>query len=291
MVTALLGVGLLGTAGAGTITVRSGDTLSGLAQKYGVSVAALKAANGRSGSMIYAGETLRVPGATSAKTSHRTTTEVSYVVRSGDTVTSIAKRHGTSIAAIVQRNGLGPAARVKAGQAIAVPGTVRSVPAAKGPSTTVVSPGTVGSSAAKHRIELKNRKHPSKAQVRAIIRDTARKHGVPVSLALAVAYQESGFQQHVVSGVDAIGVMQVLPRTGRNLERVAGRPLDLLDARDNITAGVLLLRQLMRSEGSIDSTLAGYYQGVGSIAAKGILPQTTRYVANINLLRGRFANG
>ena len=78
---------------------------------------------------------------------------------------------------------------------------------------------------------------------------TARRHGVSPSLAVAVAYHESGFQQRVVSGVNAIGVMQVLPSTGRVLRQQSGRHLDLLDTQDNVTAGVLLLRQLVRSDG------------------------------------------
>ncbi len=120
---------------------------------------------------------------------------------------------------------------------------------------------------------------------------TARRHGVPVSLAVSVAYHESGFQQSVVSGVDAIGVMQVLPSTGRVLSQQTGRNLNLLKTQDNITAGVLLLRQLLRSTGSEDRALAGYYQGLGSIARQGILPQTRAYLANIHALQARFRNG
>ena len=146
-------------------------------------------------------------------------------------------------------------------------------------------------SAASHRATLASRPVPSKDQARALVAATARRYGVDVSLALAVAYQESGFQQRVVSGVDAIGVMQVLPSTGRVLSTQIGRPLDLLRAEDNITAGVLLLRQLLRSEGSESAALAGYYQGIGSLAAKGILPQTTAYLRSIEALRPRFRNG
>ena len=146
-------------------------------------------------------------------------------------------------------------------------------------------------SVAENRQVLAARSHPSKAQVRRMVADTARRHGVSPSLAVAVAYHESGFQQRVVSGVNAIGVMQVLPSTGRVLSQQSGRSLDLLDPQDNITAGVLLLRQLVRSEGSADAALAGYYQGVGSIARKGILPQTRSYIRSITVLRARFANG
>ncbi len=93
----------------------------------------------------------------------------------------------------------------------------------------------------------------------------------------------------VVSSVDAIGVMQVLPSTAKVLSRQYGRSLNLLKAQDNITAGVLLLRQLQRSTGSTNMTLAGYYQGLGSISRKGLLPQTHSYIRSIEILRKRFA--
>jgi len=152
-------------------------------------------------------------------------------------------------------------------------------------------PDSVRKSVTQNRATLATRSHPSKAQVRQLVAATARRHGVDPSLAVAVAYHESGFQQRVVSGVDAIGVMQVLPSTGRALGQQQGRTFDLLDAQDNITAGVLLLRQLTRSTGSDDAALAGYYQGLGSIKRRGVLPQTIDYQRNIAVLRQRFANG
>ena len=127
--------------------------------------------------------------------------------------------------------------------------------------------------------------------MRQLVAATARRHGVSPSLAVAVAYHESGFQQRVVSGVNAIGVMQVLPSTGRVIARQHGVRLDLLDTQDNITAGVLLLRQLVRTTGTVDRALAGYYQGAGSIARQGILPQTRDYIRSITLLRARFTSG
>jgi soluble lytic murein transglycosylase-like protein len=132
---------------------------------------------------------------------------------------------------------------------------------------------------------------PSKATVRRMVAATARRHGVNVSLAVAVAYHESGFQQRVVSSVNAIGVMQVLPSTAKVLARQHGRQLNILGTQDNITAGVLLLRQLQRSTGSTRMTLAGYYQGLGSISQKGLLPQTHSYIRSIEILRKRFSQG
>jgi LysM repeat protein len=291
LIAVLLGLALVASAGApGLITVKRGDTLSEIAARHGTTVAALKAANGRSGSTIYAGETLRIPGSRTAATKRTRTVEVLYTVRPGDTVTSIARRSGTSIRAITHRNSLSSAHQIRIGQRLVVLRTVRTV-GRSGVTTVTVSSGSVSASAARHRRQLRSMDLPSKARARTTVASTARRYGVPVPMALAVAFHESGFQQRVVSGVDAIGVMQVLPRTGRNLSRQAGRDLDLLDYRDNITAGVLLLRQLLRSEGSQRAALAGYYQGVGSIARKGLLPQTHSYIRSIEILKKRFAHG
>jgi len=163
---------------------------------------------------------------------------------------------------------------------------IEVAPVAKG---TVRIPGSVSHSASVHRAQLQARHLPSKAQVRRMIAASARRHGVPVSLALALAYQESGFQQRVVSPVDAIGAMQVLPSTGRSLGRLHGRTFDLLKASDNVEAGVLLLRDLLEATGSVDKALAGYYQGLGSVSRVGMLPQTKQYIRNIQLLRHRFS--
>lgn len=284
-VAALLALAAVTTAAApGVIRLSPGDTLSALAVRHGTTVAELRAANGLApGETIYAGKELILPGGTAAPTASGT-----HVVSSGETVTAIAGRYGTTVSAVLAANGLSMGSLLQPGQQLSVPG---SGGGSSEPATSTPVAGGVAESAAQHRAELARRDVPSKDEVRAMIGAAARRYGVDPSLALAIAYQESGFQQRVVSGVDAIGAMQVLPRTGRGLERDAGRPLDLLRAEDNVTAGVLLLRQLQRSQGSADAVLAGYYQGVGSVAAKGVLPQTRQYIANINALRERFRDG
>ncbi len=290
------------TAGApSVIRVKTGDTLWDLARSHRTSVQALIDLNKLPGNgAIYVGERLKVPGtsaASPARSSYRTV-ERSYTVRSGDNLTLIAKRHGVSVGTLITRNKLGKDGRVLIGRKLAIPTRVSTTTAARTASRSSEThnaglriPDSVRRSVAKHRKHLATHRQPSKATVRALIAKTAKKHGVDPSLALAVAYHESGFQQRVVSPVDAIGVMQVLPSTGRALNRQHGRELNLLRADDNITAGVLLLRQLVRSTGSASGALAGYYQGLGSIRSRGLLPQTHSYIRNVGALRARFRSG
>ena len=286
---ALVALAVVATAGAPAVfTIRPGDTLWDLAKKHGTSVNALRELNNLPGNgAIYAGKTLRVPGGkTSAAAPART-----HIVRSGETLSHLAVRYGTTSAAIRAANGM-TGSTIYAGRRLAIPGGGASTSAVPTTNAGKKIPETVRASVAQNRAILASRSHPSKAQVRKMVAATARKHGVSPSLAVSVAYHESGFQQRVVSGVNAIGVMQVLPRTGKVLGQQHGLRLDLLDTQDNITAGVLLLRQLNRSTGSNDATLAAYYQGLGSIAKKGLLPQTHTYIRNINALRAsRFPNG
>ena len=286
------------TAGApAVIRVKPGDSLWEIAKRHNTSVTALRRLNDLPGhGTIYAGDLLKVPGSATATPRYRTV-ERSYTVRSGDNLTLIARAHGVSVRTLVVRNKLPRNGLVTVGRKLAIPARVRVGGAAstrKAPETHnagVRIPDSVRASVARHRVHLATHRQPSKAQVRRLVAKTARKHGVDPSLALAVAYHESGFQQRVVSSVDAIGAMQVLPSTGRVLGRQHGRTLDLLQAEDNVLAGVLLLKQLVRSTGSADRALAGYYQGLGSIRARGLLPQTRAYIKNVNALRARFRNG
>ncbi len=289
----LLALAVVATAGApAVITIRPGDTLWDLARKHGTTVAALQELNSLPGNgTIYAGDRLRITGGASGAPVARNG-ERRHLVVTGDTLGGLAVRYGVSASSIAAANRL-PDSTIQRGRRLTIPG------AASGPNLAAVPtsnagvrvPDSVRRSVAQNRATLATRSHPSKAQVRQLVAATARRHGVDPSLAVAVAYHESGFQQRVVSGVDAIGVMQVLPKTGRVLGQQHGRTFDLLDAQDNITAGVLLLRQLTRSTGSDDAALAGYYQGLGSIQRRGVLPQTIDYQRNIAVLRQRFANG
>src|SRR5439155_19164614 len=88
---------------------------------------------------------------------------------------------------------------------------------------------------------------PSGPQLAAIVRASAHRWGVDPRLALAVAWQESGFNQRWVSATHAVGAMQVEPYTGAFVSRyLVHRPLDLYDGHDNATAGVALLSVLLR---------------------------------------------
>lgn len=285
-----------GSPGWVSYTIRRGDNLETIAKRYHTTVSKLVQVNGLpgNGNLIYAGETLKVPAPPKPKRpTVRTVTVVhKHRVVPGDSLIGISKRYGVRPAVIVQANRLPRSLVVRLGQVLRVPVTRRVVT----PRSTANSfagrtyPSAVVAAAARNRAALARRDVPSRQEVRALIVRTARRHGVDPHLALAVSWQEAGWNMRKVSVANAIGAMQVIPSTGAWASEVVGRRLNLLNARDNVTAGVVLLKVLTRST-SEPKAVAAYYQGLKSVREKGMYADTKLYVRNVLALKKRFARG
>ncbi len=118
----------------------------------------------------------------------------------------------------------------------------------------------------------------------------AHAHGVNPDLALAIAWQESGWQQKQVSSAGALGVMQVMPGTGQWMSDYVGRKLNLRNLHDNITAGVVLIK-VLREQAGPRYAVAGYYQGLGGVRKYGMYDSTKLYLANVLALKNRITRG
>ena len=113
---------------AGLYRVKSGDTLYEIAGRFGVSVNALKAVNGLSGSSLRAGQKLVIPATAKTQPSRADSQpagsaqaqDTVYRVKSGDTLSSIASRFGTSVRILKDLNGL-RSNRLSVGQRIRLP--------------------------------------------------------------------------------------------------------------------------------------------------------------------------
>lgn len=201
-----------------------------------------------------------------------------YTVRFGDTLSGLAASAGVPLEHIAAMNGLDPAAPLLAGTLVKLPAGAPAPPRSSEPApvTRVVPSG--GPQPSPGRVDA------------ATVQRVAAEHGVPGSLAAAIGWQESGFNNAMVSSANARGVMQVMPGTWNWIqENLAGRPLNPASAEDNVRAGVLYLDHLLAETGGDESTaIAAYYQGLGAVRSRGLFEDTKQYVANVQALRGRF---
>lgn len=110
---------------------------------------------------------------------------------------------------------------------------------------------------------------------RSLVIEAARRHGVPEDLALRVANTESAFNQGAVSPKGAMGVMQLMPGTARDLG------VDPRDMRQNIEGGVRYLAQQLKAFGKPELAVAAYNAGPGAVRKYGGVPpyaETQGYV-------------
>lgn len=236
---------------AATYRVQAGDTLDEIAAAHGVSSAELVALN------ALADPNLIIAGAAltiAPSAQARVTSARVYRVQTGDTLEGIAATFGTSVDALLATN-----------PEIADPDVI-----AAGALLTIPAPVPPGGD---------------------LLRAAALRHGLDPALVQAVAWQESGWQQGVVSPAGAVGMMQLLPETAAWVARdLVGTPLDVAgSAADNAEAGAALLSWLLKLAGNEDLALAYYVQGQGSVARNGLHPQTRAYVADVKALRAYIA--
>jgi hypothetical protein len=224
--------------------VREGDTLSAIAETYGLSVQELVWLNGLDDpDLIFPGEVLDLGPANDGQSAGNATSSSDSADDSASAVAEVS-----DAAADVDADALDPAAL-----------------------PDWVDPETV-------REDL-------------II--AAHKWGWDPYLIMALAWQESGWQQDEVSYVGAIGVLQIMPDTAAQLDDwLFQRDLDPWNnVWDNIDAGVAFLTCLYEDTGDVELAIGSYYQGEGSVTRDGFFPDTRAYVDNILYMRDLFAAG
>ncbi len=118
-------------------TVVSGDTVSGIAGRYGLATASVLALNGLGWkSMIHPGQVLRLTSGSVTVPAPQTVSAPAgarYTIVSGDTIGKIAAKFGVTTAALLSSNGLGFSSTIYAGSSLAIP--PRTSPAGVSPAT------------------------------------------------------------------------------------------------------------------------------------------------------------
>src|SRR5215218_5642092 len=198
----------------------------------------------------------------------------SYVVRSGDTLGALARNAGVSLDSMAAANGLDPARPLLIGTVLKLPAGAPTPARASDPLPTQRVVSSAGPQPTPQRVGAGD------------IQSVASQYGVSPSLAAAIGWQESGFNNGMVSDANARGVMQVMPGTWSYVESISGQKLNAASASDNVRAGVLYLQHLLRQTGGDENAaIAGYYQGLGSVRSRGLFDDTQQYVANVQALR------
>lgn len=193
-------------------TIQRGDTISHIATKFGVTVQAVLTANGLGwSSIIYPGQTLAIPGAGSPTSLSVTPVSsvtpatpptpaagTSYVIQTGDTVSSIAAKFGTTAAAVLAANGMSATTIIYPGRSLKIPG-----------GTMVAAASVTITPAAGLTPEMAT-------NARTII-SIGRSLGVSnygIVIALAAAAQESGLRNLNYGDRDSLGLFQQRPSAG-----------------------------------------------------------------------------
>jgi LysM repeat protein len=248
------------TAQAGTHTVRKGETLSGIASRYGVTVDQMVGANHlKDPNLIIAGAVLRVPGSRGSSAGSPRT----HKVRSGENLSAIAARYGVSVEALARANHLTDPNLIVTGRRLRIPR------GSGGEASYTAAP-------------------TSSSGVEAILEEQASTHGLDGSLVKAVAWQESGWNQKAVSAAGAIGVMQVMPDTAKYVNRsLGGDHLNVHETHDNVELGVTYLDHVIDQMPSENKGLAAYYTGPGNVRSR-LSKIQRRYVRSVQALRSRF---
>jgi soluble lytic murein transglycosylase-like protein len=278
-------------------TVAPGETLWQLAAMNNMTTRSFAAANGLSpDAHIVLGTTIKIPSVgeaasalaavpaaaaaapTAAAPSGAPQPMGGYTVRPGDSLSAIALTARVPASAIAAMNGLDLTGVLLSGTVLKLPTGSPAPAGASQPAPAVTHVPQAAPYAGSGRV--------SSGDIAAV----ASRNGVPASLASAIAWQESGFNNAMVSSANARGVMQVMPGTWDWVQNnLARRRLDPSSAIDNVGAGVLYLGHLLRESGGDPAVAAaGYYQGIGSVRQIGMLPETRRYVDNVLALRSRF---
>jgi LysM repeat protein len=149
-----------------TYTVRTGDTLSGIALQYGTTVDAIMHTNGLASSNIYIGQVLKLPGAGAGSApavqpalppaggNVAASSSGVYVVQSGDTLFGIAtRRFGMDVGTLAAANGLTTNSMVYVGQRLVIPGHAGAVaPSAPAAPSIPAAPAYVAAAGSQYYV-------------------------------------------------------------------------------------------------------------------------------------------
>ncbi len=159
-----------------------------------------------------------------------------YRVHWGDTLTGIAGRYRTTIWTLARVNNVRNVNLIFVGQELCIPhrqGGGSSL--GNGSGRGLLSNGVVV------WYDYRALDWSSRSQVASMLRTAAHSYRLPTNLLLAIAWQESGWYQHVIARDGGIGVMQLMPYTAMDINAGTGIRRNPYHLWDNINLGATYL--------------------------------------------------
>ncbi len=208
-----------------------------------------------------------------------------YTVRGGDTLSAIAWRFNSNYLTLARVNGIRNVNLIFVNQRLCLPYRVSggSNSGSGRISNGVLANGTVLWYA------YGALQWSTRGQVEALLRRAAAIYGLPARLVLAIAWQESGWYQHVIAWDGGIGVMQLMPYTAMGLNTQTRIRRDPYRLWDNILLGTVYLRSLWNGfRGNLVKVISGYNEGGWAVIHRGIF--NWRYVNSVLSLMRSFRN-
>ena len=203
-----------------------------------------------------------------------------YIVHLGDTLSGIALSNNTTVWQLARVNNIRNVNSIFIGQRLCIPTPVRGIQT--GGESGLLENGTI-------RWYAYNALQGStRGQVVSMLRLVAARYRLPANLLLAIAWQESGWYQHVIAWDGGIGVMQLMPYTAMGINAGTGMRRDPYRLWDNINLGAIYLSWLWRDfHGTLTKVISAYNEGAWAVIHRGIF--NWRYVRNVLYLMRRFS--
>ena len=284
-----------------THTVKAGENLSQIAQRYNTSITEITRLNNiYNPNFIVVGQRIILPSSETTST---------YYVKSGDTLSDIAVELRTTVSKLIQLNGISNPNFLRIGAPIkysknAVTNTA-DVPSsfkyrvregdtlssvAKRFETSVSEIRKLNNLSSNAQIYAKNLITIPSPQIIYTIHYWAVQYGVPPDLLKALTWWESGWDNRLVSYAGAIGIGQLIPNTVSFVsEALIGRRLNPYIPEQNIQMSARFIAYLLAETNyNTNYALASYYQGLGAVRRHGVYNSSWNYINGIQALRAQF---
>ena len=143
----------------------------------------------------------------------------------------------------------------------------------------------LGVQASTHVLETLGEVRLSYDALRDIIAEASKASGLPIGLIDAVIRTESGYRPRAVSRAGAVGLMQLMPSTAKELDVI-----DAFDPRQNVLGGAKYLRKMYDMFGNLRLAIAAYNAGPAAVKQAGKVPAYRETIRYVDTVLGRFAS-